>query len=191
MNKLNSIFYAYLDNIKSSLLHIDVVTLEHLLQDIVNCQNNKTKIIIFGNGGSAANAIHIANDFMYGATRNSSSGIDICALPANQAIITCLANDIGYENIFSHQIKAISRKGDIAIALSGSGNSPNIIEALKTCNEIGITTYGIYGYDGGLAIANTDYPFHIPINDMQISEDLQLVIFHIIMQAMSGESHGK
>jgi D-sedoheptulose 7-phosphate isomerase len=190
MNKLNSIFYAYLDKIRSSLLHIDVIALEHLLQDIVNCQNNKTKIIIFGNGGSAANAIHIANDFMYGATRNSPHGIDICALPANQAVITCLANDIGYEKIFSHQIKAISRKGDIAIALSGSGNSPNIIEALKTCNEIGLTTYGIYGYDGGLALANTDYPFHIPVNDMQISEDLQLIIFHIIMQAMSGESHG-
>lgn len=143
---------------------------------------SKRQVFLCGNGGSAANAIHIANDFLYGVSKNSHAAIKVHALTANQAILTCLANDISYDEIFSYQLETLAQKDDILIALSGSGNSPNIVKAIKTAKIIGMKTFAILGYDGGLCLEIADNFIHIPINDMQISEDMQLVVGHMIMQ---------
>ena len=134
----------------------------------------------------AANAIHIANDLHYGIGACGSGkklpGLRIEALPANTGVITCLANDTGYENIFAHQLEVKSKKGDVLIALSGSGNSPNITKALETANTIGVKTFAILAYTGGKSkeIANTVIYFQT--DDMQIAEDTQLVVGHLCMQ---------
>lgn len=185
MPDLKSFLDSYKCRLKNALDLIDLETLQFLYDDIKKCQANGNKIIIFGNGGSAANSIHIANDFIYGATINDPCGLDIVSLSANPAVLTCLANDISFSEIYSHQIKSIAKKGDVVIALSGSGNSKNILQALKVSRVLGLKTYGVYGFDGGQAISITDEVFHININDMQISEDIQLIIFHILMQWMS------
>jgi D-sedoheptulose 7-phosphate isomerase len=96
--------------------------------------------------------------------------------------LTCLANDISYDEIFSYQIEALAQKDDILIALSGSGNSPNIIKAIQTAQLIGMKNFAILGYYGGRYLEIADNSIHIPINDMQISEDMQLVVGHMIMQ---------
>jgi D-sedoheptulose 7-phosphate isomerase len=138
------------------------------------------QVFICGNGGSAANAIHIANDLFYGAAKNSGKpGIASHALTANQAIVLCLANDFSYEEIFSEQLRAQGRPGDILIALSGSGNSENIVRALRAALGIGMTSLAI----------------HFRVDDMQISEDAQLIVGHMLMQWLrekilqSGERH--
>jgi D-sedoheptulose 7-phosphate isomerase len=143
---------------------------------------SKRQVFLCGNGGSAANAIHIANDFLYGVSKSSHEAIRVHALTANQSILTCLANDISYDEIFTYQLEALAQKDDILIALSGSGNSPNIIMAIQTAKIIGMKAFAILGYDGGRCLEIADDSIHIPMNDMQISEDMQLVVGHMIMQ---------
>jgi D-sedoheptulose 7-phosphate isomerase len=140
-----------------------------------------------GNGGSAGNAIHIANDFLYGVGRSNGIVFDIEALPSNSAVLTCLANDTGYKNIFSKQLLVKGSKDDLLIVLTGSGNSTNIIEAIKVAKKKEMKIFGIVGFGGGLVkkILKNNNCLHFPTNDMQISEDLQLIILHICMQIIS------
>ena len=126
--------------------------------------------------------MHIANDFLYGISKRLGSGLRVHAPSANVSIVTCLANDEGYESIFSYQLDVQAQQGDVLIAFSGSGNSPNIIEALKTARKMGLKSFAILGYSGGKALELADHPIHFPIDDMQISEDLQLIVGHMIMQ---------
>ena len=143
-----------------------------------------------GNGGSAGNAIHLANDFLYGAGIKSGGGLSVEALSANPAVLTCLGNDIGYDQIYAEQIRVKARSGDVLIALSGSGNSPNIIKALETGNALGMKTFAILGYSGGKCMEIAQYPIHFKIDDMQISEDLQLIVGHMCMQWLYNKGKG-
>jgi len=157
----------------------------HLVNEIKKTKKNSKTIYICGNGGSAANAMHIANDLIYGAGTKSGKGFNIEALSSNSSVITCLANDTGYENIFSEQLRVKGKKGDILIVLSGSGNSKNIINVLKIAKKIGIKTFGILGFSGGKAKKLCDFPIHFAINDMQISEDIQIIISHLLMKLLN------
>lgn len=140
-------------------------------------------VFLCGNGGSAGNAIHLANDMLYGVgINNRTGGMSIEALSANPAVLTCLANDIGYDQIYSEQLRAKAKAGDVLIVLSGSGNSPNVVKALETANRIGMETFAIVAFDGGRCKEIAHYPLHFDIDDMQIAEDLQLVIGHMCMQ---------
>ncbi|MBI4366110.1 MAG: SIS domain-containing protein [Deltaproteobacteria bacterium] len=139
-------------------------------------------IFLCGNGGSAANAIHIANDLLYGAGIRNGGGLKVEALSANPAVITSLANDTGYDQIYAEQLKVKANPGDILIVLSGSGNSPNVVKALEIGNAKGMKTFAVLGYSGGRCKETAQHPIHFEINDMQISEDLQLVVGHICMQ---------
>jgi D-sedoheptulose 7-phosphate isomerase len=147
-------------------------------------------IYICGNGGSAGNAVHLANDLLYGAGVNKGGGLRVEALSANVAVLTCLANDIGYDQIYAEQIRVKARSGDVLIALSGSGNSPNIIKALEAGNAIGMKTFAILGYSGGRCKEIAQYPIHFEIDDMQIAEDLQLIVGHICMQWLCHKGKG-
>jgi D-sedoheptulose 7-phosphate isomerase len=139
-------------------------------------------IYLCGNGGSAGNAIHLANDLLYGAGMAHGVGLRVEALPANAAVITCLANDIGYDNIYAEQLRVKAEPGDVLIVLSGSGNSPNVVKALEVGAAKGMTTFAILGFTGGRCKALAQHPIHFPVDDMQIAEDLQLVIGHICMK---------
>ena len=134
------------------------------------------------NGGSAGNAIHLANDYLYGIAKETGKGLRVQALPANSAVMTCLANDVGYDSIFSEQLAVLGQSGDLIICLSGSGNSPNILKVLDQAKTMGIQTCAILGFSGGKAKALADIPLHFPVDDMQIAEDLQLVVGHMLMQ---------
>jgi D-sedoheptulose 7-phosphate isomerase len=144
-----------------------------------------------GNGGSAGNAVHLANDLLYGAGVNAGGGLRVEALSANVAVLTCLANDIGYDQIYAEQIRVKARSGDVLIALSGSGNSPNIIKALEAGNAIGMNTFALLGYSGGRCKDIAQHPIHFAIDDMQIAEDLQLIVGHICMQWLRHNGMGQ
>ena len=135
-----------------------------------------------GNGGSAGNAIHLANDFLYGIAKRTGGGLKVHALPANAAVLTCLANDVGYENIFSEQLAVLGSSGDLVVVLSGSGNSPNVVKLLKQAKDMKIESCAILGYSGGICKEIADIVIHFPVDDMQISEDLQLIVGHMLMQ---------
>ncbi len=139
-------------------------------------------VYLCGNGGSAANAIHLANDFLYGAGVSNGIGLKAEALSANPAVITSLANDVGYEDIFAEQVRVKGHPGDILIVLSGSGNSANVVKALEVSNAKGLKTFAILGYAGGRCKDVAQYPIHFAVDDMQISEHLQLIVGHMCMQ---------
>jgi D-sedoheptulose 7-phosphate isomerase len=104
------------------------------------------------------------------------------SLSANPSTLTCLANDEGYDHVFSLQLAVLAREGDVLVTFSGSGNSPNILEALQEAKKVGMTSYAVLGYSGGKAKALADVPIHFAIDDMQIAEDAQLIVGHMLMQ---------
>ncbi len=157
----------------------------NLYLEIFKSWKNNRNIYICGNGGSAGNATHIANDFIYGAGIKNKKGLKIESLSANPSIITCLANDLGYEYIYSEQIKVKANENDLLIVLSGSGNSANVINALKIGNKLKMRTIAVVGFNGGKCLQIANKNVHFKINDMQICEDLQLVVMHMCMQKLS------
>ena len=178
--------FSYLEYLQNSFNKTNLEAVEKLAKELHRAWIDGRNVYICGNGGSAANAIHIANDLHYGIGACGPGaklpGLRVEALPANAGVITCLANDTGYEHIYAHQIEVKSRKDDILIALSGSGNSANIVKALKAANQIGVTTFAILAFDGGHCKKLAKTVIHFEINDMQIAEDTQLVVGHLCMQ---------
>lgn len=183
-SNIKNCFENYANRLSNVLQTSDWTVLEILAEEIQRCHLNKKTVFICGNGGSAGNAIHLANDFLYGITKKTGKGLRVQALPSNQAVLTCLANDIGYESIFSEQIAVLGDKDDILIILSGSGNSANILKAIDMANSLDIKTFAILGFNGGEAKKIAKHSLHFNIDDMQISEDLQLISGHMIMQLM-------
>ena len=175
-------FVEYTQRLNAVLQAAEWSGVAQLAGELRDCWRTGRQVFLCGNGGSAGNAIHLANDFLYGISKTSGSGLRVIALPANPSVLTCIANDEGYDEIFSMQLAVQGRKGDVLIALSGSGNSRNIVRALEKAKEMGIRTYAILGYAGGKAKGLADVPIHFPVDDMQISEDLQLLVGHMIMQ---------
>ena len=157
-----------------------------LAQAMFNAWQDRQQLFLCGNGGSAANAIHLANDFLYGIAKDiSGPGMRVEALTANSSVLSCLANDVDYSEIFSEQLVAKADENDLLIVLSGSGNSPNVVRALETANKIGMKTFAIVGYTGGKCRELAQVPIHFSINDMQISEDIQLIVGHMCMRWLS------
>ncbi len=117
-------------------------------------------VYLCGNGGSAGNAIHLANDLLYGAGLRNGGGLKVEALSANPAVLTCLANDVGYAHIFAEQLKVKANAGDVLIVLSGSGNSENVVKALEVGNAKGMTTFAVLGYSGGRCKAIAQHAIH-------------------------------
>ena len=172
----------YSSRLQMALQTADWSGVGRLAEELHDCWRNGRQVFICGNGGSAGNAMNLANDFLYGISKTRGSGLRVNALPANSSVLTCLANDEGYDEIFSLQLAVQGRPGDVLIVLSGSGNSPNILKALAQAKTTGLRTYAILGYTGGKAKAMADVAIHFPVDDMQISEDLQLIAGHMIMQ---------
>jgi len=172
----------YLKNLKKHLNCKNFNNIGILINYLFESWINKKKVFICGNGGSAGNANHIANDLLYGIGKINGVGLDVESLAANSSVITCLANDTGYQNIFSQQLLVKGQKDDLLILLSGSGNSANIIEAIKVAKKKYMKIFAILGYDGGKVKKLIKNYVHFKINDMQISEDLQLTVLHICMQ---------
>ena len=181
-----SMAQSYLDNLHGSFDEKILSSISELSKSLIQAWKNKQQVFICGNGGSGANALHIANDLFYGVGACGAEpiipGLRVEALTANTAIMTCLANDTGYENIFSKQLVVKANKNDLLIVLSGSGNSPNVVNALATARELGMRSYAIVAFCGGRCKELADQAIHFPINDMQVAEDTQLIIGHLCMQ---------
>jgi D-sedoheptulose 7-phosphate isomerase len=176
------LFGDYSARLSATLQGFDWAPVERLTYDLLDCWQTGRQVFFAGNGGSGGNANHLANDFLYALSKTPGSGLRVHSLSANPSVITCLANDEGYDQVFSLQLAVLARKGDVLIAFSGSGNSPNIVKALEEARTIGMTSYAVLGYSGGKAKAIADVPIHVQIDDMQIAEDAQMIIGHMLMQ---------
>ena len=181
---MQSHFRKYSARLGEVLDGFDWSPVEEFAKDLYSCWQEKRRVFICGNGGSAANAVHIANDFNYGISKKLGDGMRMHAIPANVSVLTCLANDEGYEHVFSHQLAVEANPGDLLLVLSGSGNSENVLRALDVAKQADVKSYAILGYSGGKALKMADVPIHFQIDDMQISEDLQMIVMHMLMQKL-------
>ena len=176
----------YLERLQSCFSEEVTKAVESLAKELRQAWIDGRQVFICGNGGSAANAMHIANDFHYGIGSCGEGpqlpGLRVEALPSNPGIITCLANDTSFSNIYSHQLQVKARPGDVLIVLSGSGNSANVVNALETAVALEMKTFAILAYSGGRCLELAGVPIHFAIDDMQIAEDIQLVVGHLCMQ---------
>ena len=178
-------FADYWQRLSTVVAHLDWAPVATLGHELLDCWKSGRQVFLIGNGGSAGNAVHLANDFVYAMSKRPGSGLRAHALAANSSVVTCLANDEGYDQIYSLQLGVLARPGDVLIAYSGSGNSPNILRALEEARRIGMRSYAVLGYSGGKAKALADVAIHVEVNDMQIAEDMQLIFGHMLMQWLS------
>lgn len=176
-------FGTYLSYLANSLEIINSEEIDLMISQIYNAYEKQQMIFVIGNGGSAANASHFAQDLAKGTKTSDDSAKRIRALSLtdNLAFISALGNDEGFENIFEQQLKTFASKGDLLIAISGSGNSANIIKAVDWGNENGLTTVGVTGFDGGLLHKINKMSLHIPLDDMCTVESIHSIILHYVV----------
>ncbi len=187
----SSLFTEYSQKLAQFVTSFDWSPVEKLAEMVETARKQRRQVFICGNGGSAANALHIANDFIAAMFKGTRDAIRANALPANVGVLSCIGNDLSYEVIFSQQLRVLAEPGDLLIVLSGSGNSPNILAVLDEAKAQGVTSVAILGFDGGKALAKADHNIHFALNDMQIVEDLQIVVGHMIMRHISAQNGTK
>lgn len=183
----------YLQHEIQTLQALDVETIDRAMQLLMYTYENEGRIYIFGNGGSSATASHWQNDFNKGISEYVEKKFHFTCLNDNMATIMAIANDIGFEEVFRFQLRGNLRKNDIVVAISGSGNSKNVINAVKYAKEQGAKVIGMTGYDGGRLKQLSDISLHVPIMSMQITEDVHMIFDHLIMaifyKTMCGKEH--
>jgi len=180
--KIRNFMNKYIDNLKKLLDNVDADILENICVELEKTVVNKSKVYVIGNGGSSATASHMANDLGIGLRRRDIININIVSLGDNSAVTSAIANDIGFENIFCMQLKGILKPEDVIIAISCSGNSPNIIKAVNYANEIGSTVIGVTGFDGGKLKEGSNINFHVeaPNGEYGLVEDMHMILDHMI-----------
>ena len=174
---------------------LDVDSINQVLYLIKQAFEKENTIYIFGNGGSAATASHFQNDFNKGVSEYAKKKFRFCCLNDNIATVMAIANDLGYENIFRFQLEGRLRPGDLVVAISGSGNSANILRAVEYAKEQGNLVIGLTGFTGGKLRDLADYSLHVPVKSMQITEDVHMIFDHLMMSVfykiMCGLDHLK
>lgn len=174
-----------------TLNSLDIAAINEALNLLLETQKNHKRIYIFGNGGSSATASHFQNDFGKGVSEYIENKFRFQCLNDNIATLMAVANDIGFEEIFRFQLKGILEPGDIVIAISGSGNSENVINAVEYAKECGNKIIGLTGYNGGRLKELSDVSLHVPVNSMQITEDIHMVFDHLMMSVFYRHLCGK
>jgi D-sedoheptulose 7-phosphate isomerase len=175
---------AYAADTGARLMRTDFGKLAEIGELLLAVKAEGRTVFLMGNGGSAASASHVTNDLVKGCRAGDQPGFRAFCLSDSNALVTCLANDFSYEEIYSILLRTYAKKGDVVLAFSGSGNSPNILHALATAREMGVTTVGFGGRDGGLMKALCDLVLIAPTDSMEMLEDMHLVYFHDLVCAL-------
>ena len=182
MNKIQTIIEASIAA-KQSVLNNDslISCMQQVANEIVGCYANDGKVLFCGNGGSAADAQHLAAE-LSGRFYFDRDPLDAEALHVNTSYVTAVANDYSYDQIYSRLIKAKGRKGDVLIGLSTSGNSGNVLKAFELANEIGMITVGMTGESGGKMKSLSKYLLNVPSNDTPRIQECHIMVGHIICE---------
>ncbi len=183
---------TYFDHCKKELLRLDIAHVQLLADAIYDCYQRGAMVFICGNGGSGSNASHLCEDLGKCTLRrkdfddDSKKRLKVLSLTDNTPYILAWANDEGFDRVFSEQLKNLASPGDLLIAISGSGNSPNILRAVEWANKNGVRTIGCTGFSGGKLIKSAKESFHVPCDDMGIVESLHLLAFHWVIDHLKG-----
>ena len=172
---------SYIDYLSSVLSNISLTDIEKFVEVLLEARERESSIFFIGNGGSAATASHFANDIGIG-TRTYEKPFRAISLCDNQAVITAIANDDGYKKIFSQQLKVLLKKQDVVVAISASGNSPNLLDAIDTAKKMNTITVGISAFDGGKMKEMVDVSLHVTTEKGEYgpAEDAHMVLDHLV-----------
>jgi len=168
-------------SVKKDIINNQISTIEKISQIILNAFKKGNKLLIFGNGGSAADSQHIAAEFI-GRFQKERKGLPAVALTTNTSTLTCLSNDYGFEFVFVRQIESLGEKGDVALGISTSGKSKNIISAFKKAKELGLTTVALTGKDGGDLPSICDLSLIVSSSNTARIQEAHITIAHIICE---------
>lgn len=172
--------------VKKKVLDQHVTTINRITQLLIQALKEGKKVILFGNGGSAADSQHIAAEFV-NRFRQDRNALPALALTTDTSILTSIANDYDFEHVFSRQIEAIGQKGDVAIGISTSGNSTNVLRGIRTSREKGLTTVGFTGQNGGLLKDVVDVCFQAPSQSTPRIQEVHITVAHAICDIVESE----
>lgn len=174
----------YFSSVQELINKVPFETVEQVANVLMAANHAGQTVFIFGNGGSAATATHFGCDLAKRPIVAGQPRFRVISLTDNNALMTALSNDISYDAVFAEQLIPLVRKGDIAIGISGSGNSRNVLNAIEVAKQAGATTVGFSGYDGGKLKPMVDISVHIPSFDMAMVEDIHLMLEHAICEKL-------
>lgn len=181
---------SFLERIARELLRVDPAEVKILSDWIYECYDQRRFVFICGNGGSGSNASHFCEDLGKGSLRREDFDNDgkrrlrVLSLTDNTPYILAWGNDEGFDRVFVEQLKNLASPGDLLIAISGSGNSPNILKAVEWANRNGLKTFGCTGFSGGKLRTQAQKGLHVPLDDMGIVESIHLCAFHWVVDDM-------
>jgi D-sedoheptulose 7-phosphate isomerase len=175
---------SYLEELKTLLGQLPISSIEEVISSLLYARFNRKQVIIMGNGGSAATASHFACDLGKGTLMPGLPRFRVIALTDNVPLFSALANDFGYDHVFSEQLRSLVQPGDLAVGISGSGNSPNVLNAIEAAHELGAITIGFVGFDGGKLKDMVDLCIHVPSDCMEQVEDVHLILEHLLSTAL-------
>ena len=190
---LNFDIHDYFDSVVDTLGSLNKEFVGKFAEMLLETYIRGRTIFVFGNGGSGATASHICGDFLKGVSYGLDKRFKIVCLNDNIPALMAIANDIGYEDIFIEQIRNFLRKGDLVIAISGSGNSANVVKAIDYAKSVSAKTVAFCGFSGGKIKEIADLSIHVDIDNMEIVEDVHLIVGHcvkdIIIKILKSKIH--
>ena len=185
--RMKNTLEVYTKECVESVLKTDFEALKNIARVILETKNTGARIFTAGNGGSAATASHICNDLAKGCRVYDRVGFKAECLADSTAVVTCLANDFHYDEIYEIMLATKAKKGDVLLVFSGSGNSPNVVRAAKLAREMGITTVGFLGRDGGKLKPLCDHYVIAPTDSMEMLEDMHMLYVHALVVCIRDE----
>ena len=177
-------------SVKQQFVRAHADRIEQVVKLIATAFRQGRKVLLFGNGGSATDAAHIAAEFV-GRYHRDRAPLPAIALATDIAAITCIANDYGYDELFARQIRAHGQKGDVAIAISTSGNSPNVLKGVEAARAIGLTTIAWTGGSGGKLAGMVDHPFIVPSKVTARIQESHITLGHVLCELIEDQLLGK
>ncbi len=174
----------YASELRESLERLPWPAISKTVELLYQAWSRQKNIYIMGNGGSAATAIHMAADLNKNTALAGAPRVRAVSLCENISLLTAIANDLGYENIFHEQLLTLCNQGDVVVAISGSGNSENVLRGVRTAHRLGASTVGLTGFYGGQLAELVDVAVVMPVHNMEQIEDLHMVFSHSITSAM-------
>jgi D-sedoheptulose 7-phosphate isomerase len=182
ISKSKEFYLSYVNNKNTLLLNIDFKKLDKIITLLRKCLKNNNIIYTCGNGGSSSLADHFTCDFIKQSNNKTNLQIKSISLTSNFSLISAIANDINFDEIFSFQIEKLCKKNDVLFLFSVSGNSPNLVEAIKKAKKIGVKTISFTGFNGGKLAKLSDLNLNFPIANYGIVEDCHTGIMHYLSQ---------
>lgn len=177
---LAAVLEDHINEVRSVLGKIPIDAIERVVGIILDAYDNSAHVYVVGNGGSATNATHFACDLSKATIVEGRARLRVTSLADNIALLTAWANDTSYDKVFSEQLANLLNPGDVVVAISASGNSPNVVSAVRAARLMGASTIGLVGFAGGRVLESVDAAVHVPSHDYGVVEDCHSVLEHAI-----------